>query len=257
MCGRYVSTKSTSDLLDEFDAEDATNGAGDEPDHNVAPTVSVRTVLSRPPRDQPDAPPVRQLRRASWGLIPSWAKSRSVAASMINARAESVTTKPAFRRAYAARRCLVPADGWYEWRRGVDAAGKPSKQPFLMVPADRHSLAFAGLYEFWKDRATEGTADAWTLSVTILTVASQGELETIHDRMPLVLPRERWAGWLDPAVTPPEQWLQPDDEQVRERLELRPVSNRVNSVRNNDPTLLDEVAQVAQVIEVAHAQELF
>ncbi|HTZ44924.1 MAG TPA: SOS response-associated peptidase [Jatrophihabitans sp.] len=241
MCGRYVSVKSTDDLVDEFDAVDETEGGtGTGTGYNIAPTTGVRIVVNRVPHGAPEgAAPVRQLRVARWGLVPSWAKDPSVGSRMFNARAESVTEKSAFRKAFAARRCLVPADGWYEWRRAEDAEGKPAKQPFLMTPPDGHSLAFAGLFEFWKPKA-EPDAD-WLTSVTVLTVAARGELAEIHDRMPLVLPRAGWTRWLDPAGAGPEELLRPDDEAHREQLELRPVSTRVNSVANDAPDLLDRV----------------
>ncbi len=270
MCGRYVSTKSTGDLLAEFDAIDAIGGETIQPDYNVAPTVNVRTVVNRPPREQNRPPreqngpprelnrppgeqlvedttagqskpaPVRQLRLAHWGLVPSWAKDKSIGNKLINARAETIAGKPAFKRAFAMRRCLVPSDGWYEWMRDVDAAGKPRKQPYLMTPTDGHCLAFAGLYEFWKPQDAGDDTDL-LLSVTVLTVPAQGDLQEIHDRMPLVLSSADWTRWLDPAVAAPTDLLQPQDEVVREALELRPVSTNVNSVKNNSPDLLQRV----------------
>lgn len=240
MCGRYVSVKSTASLLDEFDAVDETDGAGIS-GYNVAPTTGIRIVVNRVPHGAPEqeAEPVRQLRLARWGLVPSWAKDLSVGNRMFNARAESVPEKSAFSKAFARRRCLVPADGWYEWQRTTDHDGKPVKQPFLMAPPDGRSLAFAGLFEFWKPKA--GPDADWLTSMTILTVAAQGELAEIHDRMPLVLPRTSWARWLDPVQTGPADLLTPDDEVAREHLELRPVSPKVNSVSNNSPDLLDRV----------------
>jgi putative SOS response-associated peptidase YedK len=262
MCGRYVSTKSTSDLLDEFDAVDATESAEGEPDYNVAPTTMVRMVVNRPPRpaagsdtaatggsdvDRPG--PVRQLRRAQWGLVPSWAKDRSIGNKMINARAESIPAKAAFKRAFAARRCLIPADGWYEWLRETDGSGKPYKQPYFMTARDGHSLAFAGLYEFWRPAdAAEGTE--LLVSTTILTVAARGELASIHDRMPLVLPGDTWGRWLDPAEKSPTELLVPRDEVSAEALELRPVSSKVNSVQNNSADLLDRVDPVEPALEL-------
>jgi len=250
MCGRYVSVKSTDDLVEEFDAIDETGGEAGSPDYNVAPTTGIRIVVNRVPHGAPKGTdPVRQLRVARWGLVPSWAKDLSVGNRMFNARAESVTSKSAFTKAFAARRCLVPADGWYEWRRSTDADGKPIKQPVLMTPPDGHSLAFAGLYEFWKPK-DDPEAD-WLTSVTILTVDSRGELAEIHDRMPLVLPRTGWPRWLDPNQPGPEELLRPADEVAREDLELRPVSTRVNSVANNSADLLDRVEPAAE------AQALF
>jgi putative SOS response-associated peptidase YedK len=252
MCGRYVSTKSTGDLLDEFDAVDATDDEDVAPDYNVAPTVRVRTVVNRPPRVEnvpynPDAAPIRQLRIARWGLVPSWAKDLSASNRLFNARSETIAEKAAFKRAFAKRRCLIPADGWYEWLRDTDSDGKPRKQPYLMIPEDGHSLAFAGLYEFWKPAASD--ADL-LLSVTILTVPSQGPLEEVHDRMPLVLARTDWQRWLDPALAGPTDLLTGQDEASREALEVRPVSSDVNSVNNNFADLLGRVEPPVKPLEL-------
>jgi putative SOS response-associated peptidase YedK len=231
MCGRYVSVRSNEDLTEEFDAVDATNGEWAAPDYNVAPTKPVRIVVNRPLRDENGTPakaPTRQLRVVSWGLIPSWAKDRKTQGRMFNARMESVATTNAFRRPYAKRRCLVPADGWYEWQ--VTDAGK---QPIFMTPEDGHPIAFAGLYEFWGDRGDTVT------TCTILTAPAQGVLAEVHDRMPLVLPRAAWPRWLDPSVADPADVLKPWDEAEGEHLELRPVSPRVNKVDNNDPALVE------------------
>jgi putative SOS response-associated peptidase YedK len=231
MCGRYVSVRSNEDLTEEFDAVDATNGEWEAPDFNVAPTKPVRIVVNRPLRDEDGTPakePTRQLRVATWGLIPSWAKDRRTQGRMFNARLESVATTNAFRRPYAKRRCLVPADGWYEWK--VTDTGK---QPMYMTPEDGHPIAFAGLYEFWGEQGRTVT------SCTILTAPADGALAEIHDRMPLVLPRTAWARWLDPQVDDPADLLHAWDEVAGEHLELRPVSPRVNKVDNNGPELVE------------------
>jgi putative SOS response-associated peptidase YedK len=231
MCGRYVSVRSNEDLTEEFDAVDATNGEWEAPDFNVAPTKPVRIVVNRPLRDEDGTPakePTRQLRVATWGLIPSWAKDRRTQGRMFNARLESVATTNAFRRPYAKRRCLVPADGWYEWK--VTDTGK---QPMYMTPEDGHPIAFAGLYEFWGEQGRTVT------SCTILTAPADGALAEIHDRMPLLLPRRAWAHWLDPAVADPKDLLHAWDEAGGEHLELRPVAPTVNKVDNNGPELLE------------------
>src|SRR4051794_120517 len=149
MCGRYASIKAPADLADEFHAVDATEGV--EPDYNVAPTKNIVAVVERHPRDAegtPDPDTVeRSLRVVKWGLVPYWAKDPKGGARMINARSESAAEKPAFRRALASRRCLIPADGWYEWQRGED-----HKQPYYTHYADGRSLALAGLWEYWKPK---------------------------------------------------------------------------------------------------------
>jgi putative SOS response-associated peptidase YedK len=234
MCGRYVSVQADADLVDEFDATDATDGQSPPPDYNIAPTDPVRIVVNRPLR-APDgtvaAAPTRQLRLARWGLVPSWSRDIAGAARKINARAETVPTAAAFRRAYAARRCLVPADGWYEWQ-AVDAEAGVRKQPMYMTAADGHGLAFAGLYEFWGERPNTMT------SCAIITTASAGALADVHDRMPLLVPRDAWSRWLDPSVDDPAELLTPYDEARGQQLELRPVSALVNSVRNDGPELI-------------------
>jgi putative SOS response-associated peptidase YedK len=238
VCGRYVSVKASADLTDEFDAVDATDGLWAAADYNVAPTKPVRVVVNRALRDAdgtPAATPTRQLRVVSWGLIPSWAKDRRTQGRMFNARVESVATTSAFKKAYAKRRCLVPADGWYEWKKSDDG----TKQAMFMTPEDGHSLAFAGLYEFWSDRAAPDSPTV--TSCTIITGPAAGALTEIHDRMPLVLPRSSWARWLDPAVADPADLLRSWDEVAGEHLELRPVPALVNKVDNNGPELLERV----------------
>ena len=246
MCGRYVSVQADADLLTEFEAVDATDDVAAATGYNVAPTDAVRAVVNRRQRDEDGTAvgaPVRQLRVMSWGLVPSWSKDRSGAARMINARAESVADKPAFKRAFATRRCLIPADGWYEWRRDPAASAKAPKQPFFMTPVDGHELAFAGLYEFWSEPVEAGQPQPPTLTTcTIITVASSGELETVHDRMPLLLPPGTWARWLDPDVKNPSDLIATWDEAVGEHLELRPVSSLVNSVQHDGPELIERVA---------------
>jgi putative SOS response-associated peptidase YedK len=251
MCGRYVSVRSDDDVLAEFDAIHA----ADEPypgDYNIAPTDPVRAIVNRPVRGadgHPEPDPTRQLRVLSWGLVPSWAKDRKGAARLINARVEGLATRPAFRSAYAQRRCLIPADGWYEWavREGVDGA---RKQPVYLTPSDGHVLAFAGLYEFW------GRPGETITTCTIITTAAQGALALVHDRMPLLLPRAAWTRWLDPAVDDPAELLTPWDEAAGERLEVRPVSTAVNSVRHDGPELIEPVADV-EGVDVVAAQRLF
>lgn len=238
MCGRYVSVRSNEDLTDEFDAIDATDGAWEAPNYNVAPTDPVRVVVNRPLRDEGgnQAPtPTRQLRVASWGLVPSWAKNRKTQSKMFNARLESVATTNAFRRAYAKRRCLVPADGWFEWQ--LTDAGK---QPIYLTPEDGHPIAFAGLYEFW------GEGGKTLTTCTILTAPAAGVLADIHNRMPLVLPRSGWQRWLDPDVDDPADLLEPWDEAAGEDLELRPVATLVNKVDNNAPELLHRAEPLSE-----------
>jgi putative SOS response-associated peptidase YedK len=170
------------------------------PDWNVAPTKTVYAVLARVPRDDPAGRPVRRLRPVRWGLAPSWAPSPRVGASMINARVETVATRPAYRRAQAARRCLLPADGYYEWSAGPDGA----KTPYFLAPRDGGVLAMAGPYELWRDPARHRDDPAvWLWSAVILTTRAIDELGHLHDRMPVLVAPADYAAWLDPRRTDP------------------------------------------------------
>ena len=211
--------------------------------YNIAPTSTVPVVLNRrvPPEDgnPGDGEVHRYLRGMRWGLVPSWAKDVKIGAKLFNARADSVAAKPAFRSALAKRRCLLPASGYYEWRKVGTVGSRPDKQPFYITPADGSVLAFAGLWEFW--RSPEGEP---LVSATIITTDAVGELAEIHDRMPLVLPAADWDAWLDldNAAADVAPLLVPPDPDLVAQLELRPVSTRVGSVVNDDPGLLDPVA---------------
>jgi putative SOS response-associated peptidase YedK len=239
MCGRYAQAKDPATLAEEFDAIDASDGAWPGPDRNVAPTTTVLGVVDRHPRDgdgTPDPAQVqRSLRAMRWGLVPSWAKDPSVGNRMINARAESLADKPAFRRAASSRRCLLPADGWFEWRR--EGTGKQArKTPFFMTLPSGASLALAGLWETWRP---EKGADP-LISTTVVTTDAVGPLAEIHERMPLVLPRERWADWLDPDRADPGDLLVPPPTELLTAIEMRQVSTLVNNVRNHGPELVEE-----------------
>jgi len=189
--------------------------------------------------DGPEAGEARELRVVRWGLVPSWAKDPSVGSRMINARAETVSVKPAFRGAFARRRCLLPADGYYEWYRpGGDA--KAAKQPYYIYRDDGGPLAFAGLYELWRDPALpDGHPDAWLWTATIITTSAPDELGRIHDRMPMVIGPERWADWLDPGSSDAADLLSLLAPASAGQLTWRPVSTAVNSVRNNGPALIE------------------
>ncbi len=242
MCGRYASIKAPADLADEFRAVDATDGAA-HADYNVAPTKQIVAVVQRHPRDaegNPDPDTVeRTLRLVRWGLVPYWSKDAKGGARMINARSETAGSKPAFRRALSARRCLIPADGWYEWQRGKD-----HKQPYFTHYSDGSSLAMAGLWEFWKPK--DDPADEYPdglVTAAVLTTAAVGPLAQVHDRMPLVLPPSAWDTWLDPDTGSTDDavaaLLVPPSPELVAAMEIRPVASAVNNVRNNGPELLD------------------
>lgn len=262
MCGRYAATADPDELIEAFEVEvDATAETSRSvlvnpqsppvgtPDYNMAPSKMAPVVLTRVPRatgEQADeADPVRQLRLLTWGLVPGWAKDPKVGLRMINARSESLLDKPAFAKAAAARRCLVPAEGWFEWQASPvakDAKGKPRKQPFFMHRGDGDQLGLAGLYEFWRDKsAADDDPGAWVVSFTIITTAAEEGLDRVHDRQPLVLERSLWQDWLDPNLTDPHEVRAMLESPGPGRFEAYPVSTAVNATRNNGPHLLERL----------------
>lgn len=239
MCGRYASTKDPATLAVEFDAIDGTGGTAPGQDYNVAPTKPVLAVVTRHPRDAQRCPDpertVRSIRVMRWGLVPHWATDPSMGSRLINARAESVAGKPAFRAALATRRCLLPADGWFEWRKHPE---QRRKQPFFVTPRDGSSLALAGLWATWRPSGADA-AQPPLVTCAVLTTDAVGPLAEIHDRMPLVLPRRAWAAWLDPDSDDPGSLLAPPRADLVAALELRPVSTAVNDVRRGGPELVE------------------
>ena len=232
MCGRYATTRSSVDLAALFEALDETGGAL-VPDYNVAPTDPVPVVLT--------GTGGRAVRVARWGLVPPWARDARVGVRMINARAETVMSSNAFAPSFRQRRCLVPADGWYEWR-----AGETGKQAYFLTAPDSVPLVFAGL---WSVSATG------LLTCAIVTTGAVGDLASVHDRMPLLLPAQRWAEWLcglaDPArllAVPPMKFL--------DSLEIRPVGPAVGDVRNDGPGLTAPMAVTASSQTDVHPTDL-
>ncbi len=237
MCGRYASSRKPEDLAEEFEIDRRrvaeTLAEPLPPDYNVAPTKSVYAVLQRSEEE-------RSLRTLTWGLVPFWAKEPKIGNRMINARMETLAEKPAYRQAFAKRRCLLPADGYFEWYQTSQkgASGKPLKQPFFIRPTDGSSLAMAGLYEIWRDPEKDEDDPArflWTC--TVITTSAEDDLGRIHDRMPMLVEPDRWQAWLDPeSDADPRELLVPA---APGRLEAYPVSTSVNNVRNNGPELLE------------------
>jgi putative SOS response-associated peptidase YedK len=246
MCGRYATARARQELLDEFQIELDASEDAIEPDYNVAPTKSVPAVIHRAPKDKDADEAVRTLRTLRWGLVPSWAKDLSMGARMINARLETVHEKPAFRRAFAKRRCLLPADGFYEWyqlkdpgEQGEQAeqpkkSKKPKKQPFFIRPRDGAVMAMAGLYELWRN-----PEDEWVWTCTVITTAATDDVGQIHDRMPMTVAPEQWAAWLDPTVNDPDVVRGLLAPAMAGRMAAFPVSTAVNNVRNNGPSLVE------------------
>jgi putative SOS response-associated peptidase YedK len=207
----------------EEDAEDA------RPRYNVAPTQPLTVVLQRSEQG-------RLVEQHRWGLVPSFAKSVKDGAKRINARAESVATSASFRTSFRKRRCIVPSDGFYEWRR----TGGP-KQPYYFHPPTRAVLAMAGVWAVWKDPET----GLWVPSAAVITTGANRLMSSIHDRMPVLLPREVWDDWLDPELDDTEYLqtlLEPPPDDV---LGMYPISTRVNSVSNEGPELLEPIEESA------------
>ena len=243
MCGRYASSRRPEDLVEEFEISDNRVAEPLAADYNVAPTKQVYAVVERPPSKDSPEPPERQLRTLTWGLVPSWAKDPSIGNRMINARMETVADKPAYRRAFAARRCLLPADGYFEWypTSQLTAKGKPRKQPYFIRPVDHGTLAMAGLYEIWRDpERAEDDPERFRWTCTVITTQAEDSLGHIHDRMPLMVEPDRWQRWLDPRISGPDllDLLVPA---APGRLEAYPVSTLVSNVRNNGPELLEPI----------------
>src|SRR5215471_16949812 len=255
MCGRYASARKRQDLLEEFRIDRDRVSDDLAPDYNVAPTKPVYAVLTRSQREPDEgggpeagAAPggaddvARELRVVRWGLVPFWAKDPSIGSRMINARVETVDSKPAFRRAFAKRRCLLPADGFYEWLK-VQDQGKVRKQPYYIHRADNGVLAFAGLYELWRDKsAPEDHPQAWLWTSVIITTSAPDEAGRIHERMPMIIDPAGWDDWLDPANTATAGVRTLLAPASASGLASYPVGTAVNYVRNNGPGLIEPLA---------------
>jgi putative SOS response-associated peptidase YedK len=245
MCGRYGASWGVDDLVAEFDVArvDFAEAERLEPDFNVAPTKPVYGVLARRGRDEPiDTEPARRLVILHWGLVPFWAKDPKIGSRMINARIETAAEKPAFREAFAKRRCLLPADGYYEWYQSPEA--KAPKQPFFIRSRDGRPLAMAGLYELWRDPTRErDDPDAWLRTATVLTTTATDAVGHIHDRQPMFVPRAAWADWLDPAAADAGPLTALLTASPGSGLEAYPVSTAVNNHRNNGPELVEPLPE--------------
>lgn len=239
VCGRYAAATGQAGLVEVFEVDRVL--APELPaNYNVAPSTSVYVIRD----DASGEGTHRELLTARWGLVPTWAKDPAIGARMINARVETAAEKPAYRQAFAKRRCLVPADGYYEWYTPTsdDAprgrAGKPVKQPFYIHRADGAPLAMAGLLSWWRPA---DDAD-WQLTMAVLTTEATAELARIHERMPVLVPREHWQRWLDPTRAAQDVMDDLLAPVALQELTAYPVSTAVNSVRNNGAELLRKLA---------------
>lgn len=235
MCGRFVSTTTPDLIASYFGAGADVESLG--ANYNVAPTQDIYGVVA-------DQTGTRSVEAFHWGLIPSWAKERKIGARMINARAETLTEKPAFRSLVKRKRLLIPMDGFYEWKAGatdgpVNSRGKPLKQPLYIHRIDDSPLAVAGLWSAWKDPADP--EQRWLHSATVITTSANDMMSAVHDRMPVIVDPDRWAEWLDPANDDVESLMDIFTNRNDGMLEMHEVSTEVNNVRNNDPDLVTPI----------------
>ena len=221
MCGRFTLSQSAEAIASVFQLNQVPTL---EPRYNIAPTQPVATVLQTSARE-------RQFQLLRWGLIPAWAKDATMGSRLINARAETVAEKPSFRSAFRHRRCLVIADGFYEWRR---QDGK--KQPFYFRMQNQQPFAFAGLWEHWQDPKGEAID-----SCTILTTEANELLQQIHERMPVILNPKDYDLWLDPTVQKLEQLQQLLQPYSSTAMTSYPVSTKVNKPTNDTPELINSL----------------
>jgi putative SOS response-associated peptidase YedK len=223
MCGRFTQERPASELAEIFGAEPLVDDPGGH--YNVAPTDEALVVVQRDER--------RAVTAYRWGLIPHWATDARVGSRMFNARAETLTRSPAFSRAFQRRRCLVPVDSFYEWKREGTI-----RQPYRVMRADGMPLVLAGLWAGWHDPTT----DAVRRTFTIVTTTPNRALFDLHDRMPVIVPDDAWARWLNPSPTDRGELLgllEPSDDVV---LEIYPVRRLVNDVWQNGPELIEPLA---------------
>jgi len=221
MCGRFVLTQSSEAIADTFKME----VPDFLPRYNIAPSSAIAAIL------EIDEVGKREFVYLRWGLIPSWAKDPAISYKLINARSETVSEKPSFRYAFKHRRCVILADGFYEWQR--TEGSKAKKQPYYFTLKDSQFMAFAGLWERWE--SSEGDL---INSCTILTVGANELLQPIHDRMPVILPPPDWDTWLDKSITRGDR-LQPLLKPLAsELMESHAVGTKVNSPKNNTPECL-------------------
>ena len=226
MCGRFVQFSSLRTLETFFQVDSA--AANVAASYNIAPTHEVLAIILQNGR---------RLERLHWGLVPSWAKDLSGASRLINARAETVAQKPSFRAAFKHRRCLIMADGFYEWQ-----GEKGSKQPYFITLTSNHPFAFAGLWESWQNKEAAGD-DAVYKSCTILTTAASDSMQKIHQRMPLILQPAAYEDWLDPEVRQAERLEEILQNHHVRSMQYYPVSKLVNRVQNNSAACINPLAE--------------
>lgn len=227
MCGRFTLTTDTKKLAEAF-SEFKPPSEEVQPRYNIAPSQPIAVVANNG---------AHQIEFFKWGLIPSWAKDPSIGNRMINARAETLAEKPSFKHAYKRRRCLVLADGFYEWRKNP---GSKTKTPMYIRLASGEPFAFAGLWEVWHSKEGDGPL----LSCTIITSEPNDLIASIHNRMAVILPREAYEPWLDPAERSPEELNGLLKPYPAEKMAAYEVSTLVNNPRNDAPECIDPVGKL-------------
>lgn len=239
MCGRFVSTAGPDRIAAYFDTVLPTEAVAESlgANYNVAPTQDIYAVVA-------SGDGTARVDAFHWGLIPSWAKDRKIGSRMINARAETLAEKSSFKGLLRSKRCIVPMDGFYEWKPGaeggpVNAKGQPLKQPMFIHRGDGELLTVAGLWTAWKD--PEDPEGRWLHSATVITTEANATMRPIHDRMPAILTPDRWTAWLDPANEDVASLQALLDGGPPEILAVRAVSTDVNNVRNNRPDLIQPI----------------
>ena len=238
MCGRFVSTSPPDQIAAYFGADVAVETLGEN--FNVAPTHDVYGIVA----DAASGGESPRLDAFHWGLLPSWAKDRKIASRMINARSETLAEKPAFKGLFKKKRLIIPMDGFYEWKPGVEGGpvnskGKPLKQPMFITRVDGEPLSVAGLWSAWKD--PEDPDGRWLHSATVITTSANDLMSEVHDRMPVLVPADRRAEWLDPGNDDVESLADLFTARHDDELVMRAVSTDVNNVRNNEPGLVDPI----------------
>lgn len=236
MCGRFVASSSPQQIADFFGAAALTSTAEPlSPSFNVAPTNDVVAIVA----DRDSHGEARHLEIVRWGLVPTWAKDAKIGSKMINARAETLSEKPSFKRLFRDRRLIIPMDGFYEWQVVANpATGKPTKVPMFIHRADGAPIAAAGLWSAWHDPAA-GTDAPWLHTCTVITTAANDTMRPVHDRMPVVLPESAWEQWLDPTEHDTGELQQLLVPVANDVLVMHAVSTAVNSVRNKGAELIN------------------
>ena len=222
MCGRFVQNFTFETLQDNFNIQTAE--ANIQPNFNVAPTQEILTIIKHDNEIK--------LEKLHWGLVPFWAKDTSIGSRMINARAETVASKPSFRNAFKKQRCLIPASGFYEWK-----GEKGQKQPYYITIPSGEPFAFAGLWEAWTGKDDESVYK----SCTIITTAANDKISELHNRMPIILDPKVYEQWLDIDIQDPKKLELILKDGIVHDMKYHPVSKLVNSVKNNDPNCIKPI----------------